>query len=72
MNKIYYLDDNHNIVPKEKSTHFYAQELDENGNLIEEKFGMTNNPTNAKNMLDDVKITPELREILDKAEYTRK
>ena len=40
MNKIYYLDDNNNIVDMKESTHFIIHEYDDNGTLIGEEFGI--------------------------------
>lgn len=40
MEKIYYLDDNNNIVNIKQSTHFVIQKYDNNGNLVNETFGL--------------------------------
>lgn len=37
--EIIYLDDNRNIVPKEKATKAIIRELDSDGNLVREIFG---------------------------------
>ena len=65
MEKIYYLDDDNNIVEIEKATHFIMQELDENGNLIKESFGVLNsdNNINDEEMLEEP--SDEIKEILN-------
>ena len=52
MEKIYFLDDNNNIVDEKNSTHFYIQKYDEKGNMIEHF-----HYDNSKNKTDKVKIT---------------
>ena len=41
MKKTYYLDENNNIVSREKSTHFRVAEYDDKGNFIGETFGIS-------------------------------
>ena len=41
--KIFYLDDNNNIVDKDKATRSIIQEFDENGNMVREIFGRNKN-----------------------------
>ena len=66
MNKIYYFDDNNNIVSKEESTHFIVQELDENDNLINETHGITKNPWEYENQNISVgEPSPEIKNIMD-------
>lgn len=64
MVKTYYLDDDDNIVSKEKSTKYVIHELDENGNLIKETFGRTKIPDINYNDLVDTN-SKEVRGILD-------
>ena len=40
--KVFYLDDDNNIVDEDKCTHVIIQEYDDNGNFISEVFGYTN------------------------------
>lgn len=40
--EIYYFDDNDKMVDKEKATKAIIRELDENGNLVREIFGVIN------------------------------
>ena len=60
MTRIYYLDANNNIVNKEEATHFIVQELDENGNLINETFGYTK-----ENFEPEIKVGKPSKKIQD-------
>ena len=44
--EIIYLDDNKNIVSKDKATRAIIRELDEKGNLVREIFGTINHDEN--------------------------
>lgn len=66
MEKAYFLDDNNNIVSKEESTHFMVQELDENGVLERETFGITESQMNKHiDQKFDYEPTEEVKNILD-------
>ncbi len=62
MKKTFYLNDSDDIVDKEHATHFYVQEFDENGELINNThFGIKkNNETN----FEDTELTSEEMEAL--------
>ncbi len=62
MSKVYYLDDNNNIVPKEEATHFFASRHDKNGNFIE-NFGFFDHEN---------KIDPSLKKLADEIDWSKK
>ena len=63
--KTYYLDDDHNIVDREKATQIVANVYDENGNMIEEKWGIIRNPGVRPNYNEtEIEMTPEMVEVL--------
>ena len=63
--KTYYLDDEHNIVDREHATKTVVTVYDENGNLIEEKWGLLRKPGKRRKYNEsEIELTPEMVEIL--------
>jgi hypothetical protein len=63
--KTYYLDDDHNIIDSEKATQIVVNVYDENGNMIEEKWGIIRKPGVRPNYNEtEIEMTPEMGEVL--------
>jgi hypothetical protein len=63
--KTYYLDDDHNIIDSEKATQIVVNVYDENGNMIEEKWGIIRKPGVRPNYNEtEIEMTPEMVEVL--------
>ena len=66
MIKTYFLDNDNNITTEDKATHVIIQELDENGNLIKETFGFTENQVDNSSLEKEKhEFSPEINEILN-------
>ena len=66
MYKTYYLDENDNLVSSDKAIKIICQELDENGNIVNETYSYTKNyhPVESQRVKDHV-LSPEAQKDID-------
>ena len=66
----YFVDDNNNLVPKDKATQVIMVETDKGGNMVRETFGMTESQLIASRANKEQepleKPSPELQAFLDR------
>ena len=64
--KVFYFDKNENIVSKDNAEFAIIRTEDENGNLVHEEFQTFKSEEEIKKMYDNINLTNEDREMLEK------